>query len=206
MSAVVVASIFGVYRRSALGRTSLHKPYFSSDYALLAEIVLLGRVVHVSHARLYNREHPERSVRLDSTARILWQDPNASGTNPLELSRRVWHLMEIIHRRRDVEPLYRTAPVLLAWACGPLVLGRLVLESIGTLSPSLRWRLRGLGLSTLAALENLTARPAAASCPDGLPIGAGAVGQQTDRDALEHLVEVRNRTKNSETRGRAKGH
>lgn len=151
---VVLAAIFGVYRRSALHLTSLHKPYYSSDCALLAEIGLLGHIARVPQGILFLREHPLRSTRLDRSERLIWQDPGASGKNPAELSKRVWHLMQIIHRRRDVAPLYKTVPALLSWACDPVLMGRLALEGVGAISPSLRGRLRHVGMSGLAAIEN----------------------------------------------------
>jgi glycosyltransferase involved in cell wall biosynthesis len=178
---VVVAAVFGVYRRSALVRTSLHKPYYTSDCALLAEMVLLGKVVRVSNAVLFNREHPQRSIRLESTERLIWQDPGASGRNPSEVAKRIWHLAEIIYRRRDVAPLYKTVPALLAWASNPVLIGRLALEGIGALSPSLRWRLRHLGMRALGAIGNLTAGPAPTESRTAEPPAARGA-----RDHLQH--------------------
>jgi glycosyltransferase involved in cell wall biosynthesis len=158
---VLVGAVFGLYRRSALRRTSLHKPYYTSDCALLAEIALLGKIVCESNAVLLGREHPDQSSRLKSTERLSWQDPTASGTNPSEFSERVRHLVEIIYRHRDVAPLYKTAPALMIWASHPVLVGRLALEGIGTLSPSLRWRLRHAGMAVLGAISSLTAGSAA---------------------------------------------
>jgi glycosyltransferase involved in cell wall biosynthesis len=205
---VLVAAIFGVYRRSALERTSLHKPYYSSDCALLAEIVLLGPVVRISNAILLNRDHPNRSIRLDSANRLIWQDPQASGRIPCELSKRIWHLMEIVHRRRDVEPLYKTAPALLMWACNPLLIGRLALEGIGTVSPSLRWRLRDLGLISLGALESLTASSAPENCTEDIPTAARVLPQKADRDAFPRphtQPGLRAPLQDTGSRGRTKG-
>ena len=162
---VLVAAVFGVYRRSALRRTSLHLPYYTSDCALLAEMALLGKFVRVPEAILLNREHPARSIRLASSERLLWQDPNASGGSPSEVSDRVCHLAQIILRRKDVAPLYKTGPVLLIWAVHPTLVIRMVLEGIGALSPSLRWRLRHAGMRVLGAISSLTAGSAAAVPP-----------------------------------------
>lgn len=183
---VVLAAMFGVYRRSALRLTSLHEPYYSSDCALLAEIGLLGPIVQIPEGLLFLREHPMRSTRLDSTERLIWQNPSASRrANPSELAMRIWHLMEIIHRRKDVEPLYKTAPALLLWACKPLLIGRLALEGIGSLSPALRWRLRDLGLRTLGALETLSARSTSENATETTPAPVDVLLQKPDHNALQ---------------------
>lgn len=143
------AAIFGVHRRSALLSTSLHRPYYGSDCALLAELALLGPFVHVPGAVLFNRDHPTRSVNLASNERSAWQAPAGAAKNPAEFTQRVLHLLEIavVHRKRA--PLVATAGAVGLWSAHPLRLGRMVLEGIGFISPSLRTWLRGAGLTLL---------------------------------------------------------
>jgi glycosyltransferase involved in cell wall biosynthesis len=157
---VLVGAIFGLYRRSALSRTALHQPYYSSDCALLSEIVLLGEVLHLPEASLFNREHPTRSVNLSTSARLLWQDPGATGVNSFELSRRIAHLYSMAYRHRGSAPLHRTWLYITLWAMRPIHVGRMALEAIGAVSPSSRRRLRGAGLRLLGLLEGARRRSA----------------------------------------------
>jgi glycosyltransferase involved in cell wall biosynthesis len=64
--------IFGVMRSSALERTGLHRPFPESDHALLAELVLLGRIVELPEPLFRRRDHAERSVRLHPRQRARW--------------------------------------------------------------------------------------------------------------------------------------
>lgn len=147
----LVAAVFGLYRRDALAKTPLHKPYFTSDLALLAEMALLGRIIHAPGAILYNREHPTRSTMLRNTERVAWQEPNASSQNPLEFSNRILQLTEVVFRRRREAPLRQTLAFLLLWALSPISLGRLTLELVGAVSPSLRRSLTDVGWKILPA-------------------------------------------------------
>jgi glycosyltransferase involved in cell wall biosynthesis len=158
---VIVAAIFGLYRRSALAKTSLHLPYYSSDCVLLTEMVLLGRIARSAHAVLYNREHPTRSINLHSIERLAWQYPDAAGHNPFELTRRVGHLFAVAYRHRRAAPLHLSLAYLILWTLNPVFLGRLALELVGAVSPAARQRLRGVGLKALGALEASFTKPAA---------------------------------------------
>jgi len=158
---VLVAAVFGVNRRSALGKTALHKPYYSSDCVLLSEMVLLGEIARLPNAVLYNREHPTRSVNLHSSERLAWQNPSAAGRNSFELSRRVGDLFAVAYRHRRVAPLHLSFAYLTLWTLNPLLNGRLALELVGAVSPAARRHLRGIGLKALGAFEaSFTKRPA----------------------------------------------
>ncbi|NJO33632.1 MAG: glycosyltransferase family 2 protein [Rhodospirillales bacterium] len=70
--------IFGLFRMTALRKSTLHRLYYGSDRALIAETALLGRCLRMDEAIFYNREHPRRSIRMvDHAERSRWQ--NASG-------------------------------------------------------------------------------------------------------------------------------
>jgi glycosyltransferase involved in cell wall biosynthesis len=137
------AAMFGLYRREALAATSLHRTYYGSDCALLAEVAMLGRFVRVPGAILYSRDHPNRSVNMQSTARQIWQTPDAAGRNAFEFSQRMAHLVEIACRHRRAAPLIVTLPRLALWFVHPLRAGRCILEFIGAVSPLLRRNIRG---------------------------------------------------------------
>jgi glycosyltransferase involved in cell wall biosynthesis len=143
------AAIFGLHRRSALLSSSLHRPYYGSDCALLSELALLGTFAHVPEAELLSREHPSRSVNLVSSDRLAWQVATDVRANPREFTSRVRHLFEISLRHRDRAPALVTSSAVLVWAAHPVRLGRLALEAIGAVSPSLRSRLRAAGLAAL---------------------------------------------------------
>lgn len=147
------AAMFGLWRREALVKTTLHEPYYGSDCALLAEMALLGTFVQAPDAILYSRDHPTRSVRLPSSERLAWQNPDGSTANAFELSRRVRHLVSIAYRHRRTVPFGRTLFHLLAWVLDPLLIARLCLEAVGSVSPQLRTKLRRAGLGALQRIH-----------------------------------------------------
>jgi len=63
LSRHLCTDLFGVIRTDALRKTQLLGPYFGADRALLAELGLLGRFVHVQAPLFSNREHSGRSSR-----------------------------------------------------------------------------------------------------------------------------------------------
>jgi glycosyltransferase involved in cell wall biosynthesis len=152
------AAIFGLHRRSALQASSLHLPYYGSDCALLAELGLIGRFVHMPDAVLFSRDHPGRSVNMASTERLAWQAPVTRQANPHEFSSRVGHLLGIARRHRARAPLAVTGPAVLVWAAHPVRLGRMGLELVGAFSPGLRARLRVLGLRALRPFGGSTGK------------------------------------------------
>lgn len=129
-------AIFGLFRKSALERSLLHRKYYQSDRALLAEMALLGKFVFLEDIVFLNREHATRSMSIDDKfARARWQNGTASRRFALEqwpLSRHYW---EIVWRHRAHESLGRTAPRLLRWNLGPKRLGRHGLELVWIISP-----------------------------------------------------------------------
>lgn len=76
-------AIFGLIRRDQLERTTLHRPYYSSDCNLVAEIALLGRFLCVPEAIFYNRRHQGQSMAQSKNFEFLnvWQD--SSNTQPI---------------------------------------------------------------------------------------------------------------------------
>jgi glycosyltransferase involved in cell wall biosynthesis len=152
------AAIFGMHRRSALLASTLHQPYYGSDCALLSELALLGPFAHVPEAVLYSREHPSRSVNLGSADRLAWQAPVGTRATSREFTSRVRHLYAIAYRHRAMAPFPLTAAALTVWVMHPVRLGRVVLEAVGTISPSLRVRLRAAGLSVLGRVSRPSAR------------------------------------------------
>ena len=131
--------MFGVMRTDALRNGSLHKHYYMSDRALIAELSLRGTFIPVDGMVLYNRDHPARSTRItDKSQRAGWQNPTLAKRRRLEHLPLLAHQLSIAWHHRGTTPLSHTVPSVLAWAMTPIRLGWYAMELIGTLSPTLR--------------------------------------------------------------------
>jgi hypothetical protein len=96
-------AIFGLIRTKLLRKTTLHRSYYGSDRALIAELAMLGRCLRVDSATLYNREHQQRSIRIrDRADRSRWQDTSSRRSASMEHTRHLLHLVEIARRHPDV--------------------------------------------------------------------------------------------------------
>lgn len=72
--------IFGVIRREALQRSSLHGSYYGSDKVLLAELLMAGRMITVPQTVFYRRDHTGNSTSLRTqTERAEWMDTSLKG-------------------------------------------------------------------------------------------------------------------------------
>ena len=107
--------IFGVFRRSALERTGLHRLYYGSDVTLVTETTLLGRFTYVPTATFYNREHPQRSINIDRNLRPTWQHSDAHGKMRPENLERFKHLVDIALRHRKTAPFLKISGVIALW-------------------------------------------------------------------------------------------
>lgn len=68
-------TVFGVIRRESLVKTTLIESYIGSDRNLIAQLSLLGPILHVDRALFLSRDHNQRSVRaLDVRERGRWFD------------------------------------------------------------------------------------------------------------------------------------
>ena len=77
----VAFSVFGVMRLDVLRSTQLIAPFAGSDWALLAELALLGRFIEIDEELFLHREHPDRSTRVYSHSRdrAEWFDTSKAG-------------------------------------------------------------------------------------------------------------------------------
>jgi glycosyltransferase involved in cell wall biosynthesis len=146
--------IFGVIRRAALERSTLHRMYYGSDRALLAELALMGTFIHVSGVVFYNRDHKDRSLMIaDKQQKKAWHSA-ADATRPaLEHWPLLGHLFEIGMRHRRTVPPYKTLGLLIMWALRPMQLSRYALEMISLVSPSTHSMLRKTGWQVLHAMR-----------------------------------------------------
>ena len=97
-------AIFGVIRRSVLDKTTMHRPYYTSDRNLFAELALLGRFACAPEAVFYNRKHNQQSMAIatDLISLNTWQDAsNTKKYSSLHLSR-LKHFWEVIGRHPEI--------------------------------------------------------------------------------------------------------
>lgn len=71
--------VFGVTRTDVLARTGLIGRYAASDYVLVAELALLGKLHELSEPLFFRRDHPGRSgvAHAGVVKTTLWFDPSA---------------------------------------------------------------------------------------------------------------------------------
>lgn len=137
--------IFGLYRMDLLKRTTLHRSYYGSDRALLAEVALLGSCLMVPEAIFFNREHPDRSINIkDLAVRSRWQNGKSTRRAAMEHVNLLTHLFEIAGRHPDVVAPYRALGALAKFALTPRQVGRYCLDMIRFISPDLGMRLKRL--------------------------------------------------------------
>jgi glycosyltransferase involved in cell wall biosynthesis len=130
--------IFGLFRMDALRRSTLHRLYYGSDRALIAEMAVLGKVVQVADdAVFYNREHQTRSINMvDPAARSTWQNTTAKRSASMEHVNLLAHFAEIAWRHPDEVSRFSALSKLAMYACTPRQLGRYALDLIRYVSPS----------------------------------------------------------------------
>jgi len=72
------APVFGMVRRSALVQTRLIGPFVASDYVLICELAMLGKIAEVDELLFFRRLHPESSREANATDEDVqnWFDPH----------------------------------------------------------------------------------------------------------------------------------
>lgn len=130
--------IFGLFRRHNLARSTLHRPYYGSDRAVLAEAALMGKFRRIEEAVFFNREHEQRSINIDDKIqRSLWQTGTKSRGAAAEHSQLSLHLFEIASRHGDLVSPWRLRAMLVWRSLKPIQLGRYCLELASMVSPSI---------------------------------------------------------------------
>ena len=101
--------IFGVIRRAALARTSLHGSYYGSDKVLLAELALLGRFARLPEPLFTKRVHERTTLYFTTRERDAWIDPAAHHRVPqLQVLKGYLHALG----RAELTPLQRLSCVI----------------------------------------------------------------------------------------------
>lgn len=129
--------IFGVFRRANLARSTLHRPYYSSDRAVIVEAALMGKFRRVETAIFYNREHEQRSINIDDKAqRSLWQTGKKSRSAAAEHINLTKHLFEIAYRHRQAVSPWSLYANMALRSLHPVQIGRYGLELTSMISPA----------------------------------------------------------------------
>ena len=137
--------IFGVFRRANLARSTLHRPYYGSDRAVIAEASLMGKFLRVESAVFYNREHEQRSINIDDKVqRSFWQTGKKSRSAAAEHLNLAKHLFEIAGKHRDMVSPWRLYGDLLRRSLHPVQIGRYGLEIANMVSPTAARAVKGI--------------------------------------------------------------
>lgn len=83
--------VLGVIRSDALSRSSLHRSYYGSDRALLAELVLMGHFRQVAERLFTNRYHKAASRDLTRQEKSRWID--TKGAQRWPAIRQMWDIV-----------------------------------------------------------------------------------------------------------------
>ena len=134
-------AIFGLIRTEALRGSSLMQSYTGADRALLVELALRGRFVHVAKPLFGNRDHPqryERTSRFPPEGAAAWWDTRRAG----EFIPPFWTLYKDYWRmvtRRVPAPAERLRCYghLLRWLGIKRHLGLLAADFLGIIDPRL---------------------------------------------------------------------
>jgi glycosyltransferase involved in cell wall biosynthesis len=91
--------VYGLGRAAVLRQTPLIASYTGSDRALLGDLALRGRFYEIPKFRLFNRDHPSRSIKVYSAYTAgAWYDPRLKGKLSLPRLRRLWEHAKAVSR------------------------------------------------------------------------------------------------------------
>jgi len=137
--------IFGLMRKSALEKSTIHRPYYGSDRGLLAEMALLGKMLIIEDIEFKNREHQNRSVNLSTNAqRALWNNGDAKRIGAAEQLNLVRHLWELAGRHSASVPSMRLRGKIIGFSLQPKRVGRLLQELVELVAPGTTHRVKKL--------------------------------------------------------------
>jgi glycosyltransferase involved in cell wall biosynthesis len=151
LSRHLCTDLFGVIRTDALRKTRLLGPYFGADRALLAELALLGRFVHVQVPLFSNREHASRSSR----SLGLWR--TAGGLPSLVLLSDYQHAVSTHVGDRRTRLACRM--ILLRWWASNWNFARVIAEMITRLHPPFENVVHRLKLRFYGSMPQIQRRP-----------------------------------------------
>ncbi len=131
-------AMMGVFRRDPLGRSILLPSFHGADRALLAQMALFGRFIHVPGALIQVRDHGERysRARKRPDERATWHDtrvPAAISLPVLRTYRTYWESIADAPVPDRVKSRARRS--LLRWWFKNYNLARVVVDLIGSVAP-----------------------------------------------------------------------
>jgi glycosyltransferase involved in cell wall biosynthesis len=131
---------FAMIRRSTLMTTRLFGNFLAADGVLLAELALRGNFAEILEPLFFNRMHPQRSTRANTSAleRLAWYDPEFHG----RVAFPGWRLLKEYFRAIQLAPIDSVSK------------GRATMELLGWSITSIEW----LGGDLLRAPKQLLSR------------------------------------------------
>lgn len=130
---------FGLIRRESLRNSLLHGSFHGADRALLAQLALRGRLIHLPAPLLVIREHPNRytRARLRSTERAAWHDSARGGQVSFPTWRLYGEYLNMIRREAlTLEERSRCYGVLARWWTHNWNAARAVVDVLAVAVPS----------------------------------------------------------------------
>ncbi len=131
-------AMMGVFRRSILERSILLPSFHGADRAMLAQVALLGRYIHVPGALIQVRDHGERYSRSSKRPgdRAAWHDTRARAKHSFP----VWRTYRTYWRTVDAAPITpgdraRARLRLLAWWFRNFNAARMAVDLVGSVAP-----------------------------------------------------------------------
>jgi glycosyltransferase involved in cell wall biosynthesis len=131
-------AMMGVFRRSILERSILLPSFHGADRAMLAQVALLGRYIHVPGALIQVRDHGERYSRSRTRPgdRAAWHDTRAHARHSFP----VWRTYRTYWQSVAGAPVSGSARsrarlTLLAWWFRNFNAARMAVDLIGSVAP-----------------------------------------------------------------------
>ena len=134
---------FGLFKCSALAKSTLHRPYYSSDRAFLAEMSAIGNFVYVENAITYCREHENRSYHIkDRVVRSKWIGGSKSRLAAAEHLNLTKHLFEIAGRHKDLVSPWKMRWKVIKFVMRPRQIAGYTLDLISMLFPKAAYSIK----------------------------------------------------------------
>ncbi|MEM6625341.1 MAG: glycosyltransferase family 2 protein [Pseudomonadota bacterium] len=148
-------AIFGLYRRSVIEKTTMHRPYYTSDRVLVAETALLAHFAPVPEAIFYNRKHDQQSMAQSTNRAALntWQDASNTKSYATQDLSRLAHLWEVTKRYPELASAWRLRAQIATHVLHPEQVLRYIDEAIGSIAPTFYPMARGVAKSLLRAVK-----------------------------------------------------
>jgi glycosyltransferase involved in cell wall biosynthesis len=131
--------VMGLFRRRALAASVLLESFHGSDRALIVDMALRGRFVHVPRPLLRVRDHAQRytRARLRPQERAVWHDTRLHGKRTFPTWRlygKYWSI--VAHSQTPLRARARASLSLLQWWFVNWNAARMVVDVLGTLVPN----------------------------------------------------------------------